>query len=237
MRMQYNNLKVRWDTLKMHMQNFNRNQDINADTPLFKSIFPALEHEVNEFKKQLTNAIIDTQDKLESIKNSGIADLEKVKQLQQEIEDIKTKYASIQDEFDTVHKDLFARIYKKTPKQLPPHTPTQTPPIDEPPVDEPPTNNPSTSEKIDISAHIMDKESLVKKSIEQDVLEEYQHKYDKRRWPKRFAMYTYARWRQNNRINNRLSLSKNHNDAIETDMKRQLRIASSIGNFAYENDL
>ncbi len=83
----------------------------------------------------------------------------------------------------------------------------------------------------------MDKESLVKKSIEQDVIEEYQHKYDKRRWPKRFAMYTYARWRQNNRINSRLSLSKNHNDAIETDMKRQWRIASSIGNFAYENDL
>lgn len=126
MRMQYNNLKVRWDTLKMHMQNFNKNQDINADTPLFKSIFPALEHEINEFKKQLTNAIIDAQDKLESIKNSGIADLEKVKQLQQEIEDIKAKYKTIQDEFDLVHKDLFARIYRDTPKQLPPHEETTT---------------------------------------------------------------------------------------------------------------
>lgn len=232
MRMQYNNLKVRWDTLKMHMQNFNKNQDINADTPLFKSIFPALEHEVNEFKKQLTNAILDTQDKIDQVKNSGIADLVKVKQLEQELVDIKAKYKAIADEFDTVHKELFARIYKKTPKQLPPHTPTQTPPIDEPPVDEP-----GTSEKIDISAHIMDKESLVKKSIEQDVLEEYQHKYEKRRWPKRLAMYTFARWRQDNRINNRLGLSKKYNEAIETDITRQQRVASSIGNFASEYDM
>lgn len=237
MRMQYNNLKGRWDTLKLHMQNFNKNQDINADTPLFRSIFPALEHEINEFKKQLTNAIIDAQDKLESIKNSGIADLEKVKQLQQEIEDIKAKYKTIQDEFDLVHKDLFARIYKETPKQLPPHEETTTivPPTwwDE----EIPTSEPTSSETIDISAHLMDKESLVKKSIEQDVLEEYQHKYEKRRWPKRLAMYTFARWRQDNRINNRLGLSKKYNDAIETDITRQQRVASSIGNFASEYDM
>jgi hypothetical protein len=231
MRMQYNNLKVRWDTLKMHMQNFNRNQDINADTPLFRSIFPALEHEVNEFKKQLTNAILDTQDKIDKVKNSGVADLAKVTQLEHELVDIKAKYETIADEFDTVHKELFARIYQKTPKQLPTHT------TDEPPVDEPPTSNPWTSEKIDISAHIMDKESLVKKSIEQDVLEEYQHKYAKRRWPQRLAMYTYARWRQNNRISRRLSLSKRYNNTIETDIKRQQRVASSIGNFAYEHDL
>lgn len=83
----------------------------------------------------------------------------------------------------------------------------------------------------------MDKESLVKKSIEQDVLEEYQHKYAKRRWPQRLAMYTYARWRQNNRISRRLSLSKRYNNTIETDIKRQQRVASSIGNFAYEHDL
>lgn len=39
------------------------------------------------------------------------------------------------------------------------------------------------------------------------------------------------------RINNRLDVSKRHNEAIETDVKRQQRIASSIGNFAYEYDL
>lgn len=83
----------------------------------------------------------------------------------------------------------------------------------------------------------MDKESLVKKSIEQDVLEEYQHKYEKRRWPKRLAMYTFARWRQDNRINNRLGLSKKYNEAIETDITRQQRVASSIGNFASEYDM
>gem|GEM_PF-1807722 len=237
MRMQYTNLKTRWDVLKIHMQDFDKNQSINADTPLFRSIFPALEQEINEFKKQLTNAIIDTQDKIDLVKNSGIADLAKVKQLQQEIEDIKAKYKSIDDEFATIHKDLFARIYKKTPKELPPHIPTEEiPPVDMPPADETPENN-GPAGKLEISAHVMDKESLVKKSIEQDVLEEYQHKYEKRRRPKRLAMYTFARWRQDNRINNRLSISKKHNAAIETDITRQQRIASSIGNFASEYDL
>ena len=146
MRMQYTNLKVRWDTLKMHMQDFDKNQNINADTPLFRSIFPALEHEINEFKKQLVNAIMDTQDKIDLVKNSGIADLAKVKQLEQELEDIKAKYKAIEDDFATIYKDLFTRIYKRTPKELPPRIPTEqtpvvTPPVDTPPIDEPPTDN------------------------------------------------------------------------------------------------
>jgi len=118
------------------------------------------------------------------------------------------------------------------------------PTVVEPVVDEEPVVEPApevventSAQIVDVFAHVMDKESLVKKSITQDVLEEYQHKYAKRRWPKRFAMYMYARIGQNMRINNRLDVSKRHNEAIETDVKRQQRIASSIGNFAYEYDL
>jgi hypothetical protein len=98
--------------------------------------------------------------------------------------------------------------------------------------------------EIDIDAHIMDKESLVRKSLEQDVLEEYQRKYAKRNWARRLPMYFYARWKQNRMINKRLSATKNNNTAIEYSdshpdaaSKRQQRIASSIANFAGEHDL
>lgn len=83
----------------------------------------------------------------------------------------------------------------------------------------------------------MDKESLVKKSIEQDVLEEYQHKYEKRRWPQRLAMYTYGRFMQNRRINKRLRNAKGYSGAIEAQSDRQQRVSSSIGNFAGEFDM
>lgn len=51
MRNHYNQLANRRQTLKKHMQDFDKDGSINADTPLFRSIFPALEHEINEFKK------------------------------------------------------------------------------------------------------------------------------------------------------------------------------------------
>lgn len=120
MRNHYNQLAGRRQTLKKHMQDFDKDGSINADTPLFRSIFPALEHEINEFKKWLTNAIADTQEKIDLIDNSGITDLDAVKQLAQQVRDIQTAYDAINNDFAVVHKDLLDRIYKKTPKQLSP---------------------------------------------------------------------------------------------------------------------
>ncbi len=113
----------------------------------------------------------------------------------------------------------------------------------DPPVDEDP--KPMQSAKIvSLDAHVMDKESLVHKSIEQDVLEEYQNKYEKRMWIQRLPMYFYARFRQNRRIDKRLNTNRENNQAIEFSpsfphdaSKRQQRIASSIANFAGEHDL
>jgi hypothetical protein len=49
--------------------------------------------------------------------------LDAVKQLAQQVRDIQTAYNTINNDFALVHKDLLDRIYKKTPKQLAPHTP------------------------------------------------------------------------------------------------------------------
>jgi len=99
------------------------------------------------------------------------------------------------------------------------------------------SDDPTHAWEIQIQAHIMDKKSLVKKSIEQDVLEEYQRKYEKRRWPQRLAMYSYARFMQNRHINKRLRNAQWYNGAIETQTNRQQRVSSSIGNFAGEFSL
>jgi hypothetical protein len=120
--------------------------------------------------------------------------------------------------------------------------PLPLPPV---PVEEPesePTPGPDPVPRgnvVSIDAHVMDKESLVHKSLEQDVLEEYQRKYEKRNWVRRLPMYVYARWRQNRMIDNRLTANRNNNQAIEFSedypdaaSKRQQRIASSIANFA-----
>jgi hypothetical protein len=126
MRNHYNHLASRRQTLKKHMQDFDKDGSINADTPLFRSIFPALEHEINEFKKWLTNAIIDTKEKIDLIQNSGITDLDAVKQLAQQVRDIQTAYTTINNDFAIVHKDLLDRIYKKTPKQITAHIDNNT---------------------------------------------------------------------------------------------------------------
>jgi hypothetical protein len=54
-----------------------------------------LEHEINEFKKDLDNAILDLKDKLSLIAGSGISDLPEVIEIQKNLEDILEKYNNI----------------------------------------------------------------------------------------------------------------------------------------------
>lgn len=115
---QYNKLSKRRDSLKVHMQNFDKNWFINADTDIFRSIYPALEHEINEFKKDLDNAILDLKDKLSLIEWSGISDLPEVIEIQKNLEDILEKYNNIIWDFNSVHNNLLIRIYEKTLKQI-----------------------------------------------------------------------------------------------------------------------
>lgn len=47
------------------MNRFDKDFDINADTPFFSSMFIPLEHSINDFKGTLENAILDIVSKIE----------------------------------------------------------------------------------------------------------------------------------------------------------------------------
>ncbi|MFZ2151117.1 MAG: hypothetical protein WAZ12_05325 [Candidatus Absconditicoccaceae bacterium] len=155
---QYNKLSKRREKLKKHMEDFDKDGSINSDTELFKAIYPALEHEINEFKKDLENAIIDIKDKISLIEGSGIAGLEAVKKVKKELEDILKKYEIIKTDFDSMYEKLLKRIKEETPKQLPPHEEEEV--IPKPIIPDPkpdPTLDPIIEQQdLDISAVISD---------------------------------------------------------------------------------
>ena len=187
----YNKLSNRRKSLKEHMQNFDKDWSINADTDLFRSIYPALEHEINEFKKDLENAIIDIKDKNSLIEWSGIADLEAVKKIKKELEDILKKYETIKTDFDSMYKKLLERIYKKTPKQLPPHEEEIIPkPIIPDPIPDP-KPNPEKAEDLELNAVISDMwtdvhRERVSLETEEELRNEYKdlprYRMDKKAW-------------------------------------------------------
>jgi len=121
---------------------------------LFRAIYPSLEYEINEFKKELENAIIDLQEKIKLIDGSGIADIEKVKEIRSQLDEILSKYKNIKTDFDSIYKKLLDRIYKKTPKLLPTHEEEKPEPKPKPiPKPEP---EPTKQEDLELSAVISD---------------------------------------------------------------------------------
>ena len=94
------------------MDDFDKNLDINADTPLFQARFIPLEQQINGFKKDLENASIDIDAKIEESKKKG--DQKSIKKL----EIIKEKYEAIKKDYEETFKQLNERIHNKTHKQI-----------------------------------------------------------------------------------------------------------------------
>jgi hypothetical protein len=71
------------------------------------------------------------------------------------LEDILKKYEIIKTDFDSMYKKLLERIYKKTPKQLPPHEEEDVTP--KPIIPDPkPEPNPENTEDLELNAVISD---------------------------------------------------------------------------------
>lgn len=114
---QYNMIEQRWDTLRTHMNDFDRNRDINADTPLFPSMYNNLEYEFGIFHQQLINAIIDLEEKIATLRNTNI-DNDASHELSENLQNLLAWYNRIRSDYDDVFARLIERIYTLTPKLI-----------------------------------------------------------------------------------------------------------------------